>query len=121
LVAGEGASRFKEAGVDTIDHWLSNEEFASLIKNAFATICTYGEASQSGIVEESIRWQTPVIVTSVGGLSEQVRIHQDGYMINDLSVSEFKKALAEISKLDRSKIGLNRNIESLAHTASNLI
>lgn len=120
VVAGMGASKFHQLGVETIDHWLSDDEFASLLRNAFATICTYGEASQSGIVEESIRWQTPVIINSVGGLSEQVRTHQDGYIIENFSASEFKRGIEEISKLDRTKIGLNRSSQSLAQTAMKL-
>jgi glycosyltransferase involved in cell wall biosynthesis len=120
VVAGSGAGRFNQLGVETIDHWLSDDEFSSLLRNAFATICTYEEASQSGIVEESIRWQTPVIINNVGGLSEQVRIHQDGLMINNLSISEFERAIDEISKLNRTKIGLNRSNESLAQTAMKL-
>ena len=121
LVAGEGSSRYKQTGVETIDRWLSDEEFGSLINHAFATVCTYEEASQSGIVEESMRWQTPVIVKNVGGLSEQVRTLQDGYLINSLSINEFKKALTEVSKIDRSRIGLNRQDQSLARTARDLI
>jgi glycosyltransferase involved in cell wall biosynthesis len=120
VVAGLGASRYKKLGVETIDKWLSDEEFASLLRNAFATICTYGEASQSGIVEESIRWQTPVVISDIGGLSEQVRTNQDGYMIKDLSIHEFKRAIAEISKIDPFSIGLNRSKESLGQTASKL-
>jgi glycosyltransferase involved in cell wall biosynthesis len=120
VVAGVGASKYKKLGVETIDKWLSDEEFASLLRNAFATICTYGEASQSGIVEESIRWQTPVVINDVGGLSEQVRTNQDGCMVSELSIHEYKRAIEDISKIDRSGIGLNRIKESLGQTGSKL-
>jgi len=121
IVAGQGSNRYKAENVEVIDRWISDEEFDDLIRNAFATLCTYSEASQSGVVEESLRRQTPVIGISRGALPEQIRDSIDGALINNLTPSSVRIALKTIQDLDISRVGTLRKNTTLAQAIVSII
>jgi glycosyltransferase involved in cell wall biosynthesis len=54
-----------------IRHWLSDEEFLSLISNASVVLCLYSTASQSGVISACQSVGTPFVATDVGGIPEQ--------------------------------------------------
>lgn len=70
VVAGENAPKL--AGTSEISRWMSEEEMSLLIKNSRLVVCPYISATQSGILNFSHQLGTPVVVTPVGGLPEQV-------------------------------------------------
>lgn len=69
-----------EDRVELRDGFVSNEEAALLFSTADATILPYRSATQSGVVQLSFAYGTPVIATAVGGLPEAVRDGVDGLL-----------------------------------------
>lgn len=114
LIAGLGADKYKSSRVHTIDKWLSDQEFDQLLRSAFVTLCTYSEASQSGIAEHSIRHRTPVIATNVGALSEQIRDGIDGVMLERITEQSLRHAISQIEEGKFRTVGLGRSEPTLA-------
>lgn len=66
--------------VELREGFVPNETAARLFSAADATILPYRSASQSGVVQLSFAYGTPVIATSVGGLPEAVEDGVDGIL-----------------------------------------
>jgi len=103
VVAGEGASRYKDAAKDDtrillIDKFLSDEEIAELCQQCMAVVIPYVEATQSGIVPVAYACSRPVITTTVGALPEQVEDHQTGLLVEPEKPVELADAMMKILK-----------------------
>jgi hypothetical protein len=59
-------------GLRILDGWLTEDEMESLISGAEFIILAYVEASQSGVIPIAHGFGVPVLVTKVGGLTEQI-------------------------------------------------
>ena len=75
-----------------IDRWLDDDEVLALVRNADVVVLPYLEASQSGIIPIALSSNRPVVITPVGGLSEQVSPNRNGLVAESLTV----KAIAEV-------------------------
>ena len=79
LIAGNGDcseysdafNRYKDS-LELHNRWVSDEEVSHLLSSVDLIILPYIEASQSGVIPLAFALGKPVIVTSVGGLKEQV-------------------------------------------------
>ncbi|CAB4567549.1 MAG: glycosyltransferase [Actinobacteria bacterium] len=73
-VAGSGAIplELKKINANFINEWLSNSEIENLIRKSNLVVLPYIEASQSGVIAIAHSLSTPVVVTPVGGLADQV-------------------------------------------------
>ncbi|MEA2199276.1 MAG: D-inositol-3-phosphate glycosyltransferase [Solirubrobacteraceae bacterium] len=69
-----------EERVELRDGFVSNEEAALLFLAADASLLPYRSATQSGVVQLSFAYGTPVIATAVGGLPEAVQDGIDGIL-----------------------------------------
>lgn len=102
LVAGEGDAEALAPGlaalpgVEVQARWLSEAEIAALIRDADAVVLPYREASQSGVVSVAHGIGVPVVATSVGGLSEQVRDGVDGLLARAMTPEALAEAMAAI-------------------------
>jgi len=74
IIAGFGnvPSDLKRTNARIVNRWLSNSEIEELILNASIVVLPYTEASQSGVIAISHSLSTPVVITPVGGLVNQV-------------------------------------------------
>ena len=76
VVAGKvgflSAFKLRYGKIEVVNKWLTEQEFVDLISGANRILCLYSEASQSGIVSAAQQFGVPVLVTSVGGLPEQI-------------------------------------------------
>jgi len=59
--------------IEVIDKYLSNKEIGELLSWADVLILPYTEATQSGVITLGIYAELPMICTSVGGFSEQLK------------------------------------------------
>lgn len=79
LIAGQGnvakQSAFFQKYDNSLDlhlRWIKDDEITNLIESVDIIVLPYIEASQSGVIPLAFSLGKPVVVTNVGGLSEQV-------------------------------------------------
>ncbi len=63
------------------DRYIPNEEVETFFRAADVVVLPYRSATQSGIVQIALAFETPVIVTRVGGLPEAVRPGETGEVV----------------------------------------
>jgi len=68
-------------GVTLENRWVADTEMAPLIAAARTMVLPYREASQSGVLPLALAHGVPAIVTSVGGLAEQVNDGESGLVV----------------------------------------
>ena len=81
------------------NQWLSDFEFGKLVAGANRVICIYREASQSGIVSAAQSSQTPVLVSNVGGLPEQIESFGGGLVTQLGSKGDWQIKYTELNNL----------------------
>lgn len=65
-----------------INRYLSDKEFANLIRYAKCIICPYVSGSQSGITQSAMVYGTPVVATKVGAFPEFIEEGKNGYLVD---------------------------------------
>jgi glycosyltransferase involved in cell wall biosynthesis len=104
------------SNVVVIERWLEDAELEFAIAKAKAVIAAHTEASQSGIIEQAVYWNVPVLVSNRGGLAEQIANGVDGIVIEDtdsLSIADGLKKLLFMQrkmKEDVKKLNLAQSI-----------
>ena len=68
-------------GVTLENRWVTDSEMAPIIASARCLVLPYREASQSGVLPLALAHGVPGIVTSVGGLGEQVNDGESGLVV----------------------------------------
>jgi len=76
-----------------VSDWVSDGEFQRNILNCDLVVLPYSEASQSGIIPIAHMLGKPVVVTPVGGLSEQVVHGVNGLVSSSLRPDDFAQAI----------------------------
>ena len=80
--------------------WMSDLELVSEIKNSDLVVFPYIEASQSGTIPLCEALGIPVIVTAVGGLTEQVEDRLTGLILKDANPNTLSNAILEALKIN---------------------
>lgn len=95
VIAGEGKLFSKiEAVADVVlNKWLTNEEIVQEILKSEIVVLPYIEASQSGIIPLANALAKPVVVTPVGGLTEQIIHEETGIVAGGVSSFELAAAI----------------------------
>ena len=88
----------KSRKIVVIDKWLTEQEFVDLIAGANRVLCLYREGSQSGVVSIAQQFGIPVMVSSVGGLPEQVLTHGGGIVADSNDISDWTRKYIELNK-----------------------
>lgn len=84
---------FKVAHVT--NRWLSEVEIDDAIASAHVLILPYQEASQSGLVPIARRLGTPVVITPVGGLLQQIAGYSAGFVAKTLGPEDLAATIDE--------------------------
>jgi glycosyltransferase involved in cell wall biosynthesis len=93
-IAGEGHHINKVVSrVRHINRWLSDSEVIELIQEADVIILPYIEASQSGIIPIALALHKPVVITPVGGLTEQIIDGVNGIVTSQVSSTSLAESL----------------------------
>ena len=104
-VAGRGFKKSQyRRGISYLDRWLSDEEVYWEIASSDLVVLPYIEASQSGIVPICISLEIPVLVTPVGGLSEQVSEYSLGFVCKDLKPESLAEAMEQALTIRRKSV-----------------
>jgi glycosyltransferase involved in cell wall biosynthesis len=85
-----------------IQKWLTNEEILNLVDGAKLVVLPYQEASQSGLIPLALSRSTPVVITPVGGLQEQMSPDKNGVVCEDSSPKSIAKGLTTALNKDWS-------------------
>lgn len=101
-VAGKGADSFRlqEVGANIIDKWLSNSEIEDLIRSSKLVVLPYIEASQSGVIAIAHSLSTPVVVTPVGGLIDQISVGKNGLIARTISPESLAETIEQALLID---------------------
>jgi len=75
------------------NRWISQEEFSAALLSADLLVLPYREASQSGVVAAAMSSGLPIIVTPVGGLSEQIKHRVNGIISTDVTVESIVESI----------------------------
>ncbi|CAI3933960.1 Glycosyltransferase involved in cell wall bisynthesis (RfaB) (PDB:2IV7) [Commensalibacter communis] len=89
----------KRQNVIVENRWVPEEEIGELMQWADVVILPYREASQSGIAATALAFGKPILITNVGGLSEQFG-EDDLAFICEPTVADIAKGLDEILQLN---------------------
>lgn len=82
------------------NRWLEQGEIERLISSAQVLILPYKQASQSGLVPLALALGTPVVVTPVGGLAEQVGASRIGCVSKSSSPRDIAEAVLSAIRMD---------------------
>jgi glycosyltransferase involved in cell wall biosynthesis len=95
IIAGEGnvPSELGKIGAKIINRWLSNSEIEELIRSSSIVVFPYIEASQSGVIAIANSLSTPVVITPVGGLVDQVTHGLNGLVSADTTPESLAAAI----------------------------
>lgn len=94
-IAGEGKlpSDLIDLGAVIINRWLSNSEIEELIRRTSVVVLPYKEASQSGVIALAHSLSTPVVITPIGGLVDQVTHGKNGLVSADFTPKSLASAI----------------------------
>ena len=121
-IFGEGditavAGRLQTLGVEVVNRWITEGEIAAIFGRFDVSVASYIEASQSGVVALSLGNGVPVIVTPVGGLTEQIIDGETGLIAGaataDALASSMRRVIIEAGLLPHLKEA------TLAHVLDN--
>lgn len=96
LIAGSGKIEGEVTkGVELFNRWIDDDEVVTLLSNVDVVVLPYIEASQSGVIPLAFSLGKPVIVTNVGGLSEQVP-ESCGILVPSNNIDALSKAIVDL-------------------------
>lgn len=78
------------------NRWIPESEVASVFEAADIVVVPYIEASQSGVIAAAYGMGLPVIVTPVGGLTEQVVDGKTGVIAAEITPQSFADAMVAL-------------------------
>ncbi len=83
-----------------INRYLTEKEFANLVRFASCIVCPYAAGSQSGITQTAMVYGTPVVATKVGAFPEFIEEGKNGYLVD---FGDERKMAKEIRKIVEEK------------------
>lgn len=114
--------------IEVNNRWLSDDDFKSYMDRSDIVLLPYTEASQSGVVVVAKSFGVPLIVSPVGGLTEQVEHRVTGLVASDVTVDAFVAAVEELlgseylyTLMSSNQINEVAKSESWAHLAKSIV
>ena len=87
----------------TINRFLTDDEFANLMKYASCVVCPYVAGSQSGITHTAMIYNTPIVATSVGAFPEFIESGKNGCIVEKGDSKSLMKAINSILQEGKKK------------------
>jgi len=79
-----------------IDHFIPTEEVAYYFSAADICVLPYRSATQSGIKAMCDAFQVPVLLSSIGGLSEEIIENENGFIIHEMNPTRIAFQIQQI-------------------------
>jgi glycosyltransferase involved in cell wall biosynthesis len=86
----------QQDGLSIEEGWVEPDAIAGILESADALVLPYREASQSGVVAAAYGAGLPVVVTPVGGLTEQVVDGETGVIAEAATAAALAAAMARL-------------------------
>ena len=86
--------------VTIVDRYIPDEEVSTYFSAADVVVLPYVSATQSGIVKIAYHFEVPCIVTNVGGLKEDVKDGETGFVVEPGSELSLAEAIVKYFKDD---------------------
>ena len=107
LIAGKGdLAKYQEllnklpvAQVEVRNYLITNDEFDDIIFRSYVTVLPYKDGTQTGTIQIAYWNQTPVLVSNVGSLGENVIDGKTGYLVKPNDSSDLTKKIKIILNL----------------------
>lgn len=99
------------ANVETHFRYISDEEVADYFRQSDLCILPYKSATQSGVIATSYSYDTPVVASDIGGLSEYVEQGQTGLLVPPDNPPALAAAIISYYSKDMSK-GMQEGIRN---------
>lgn len=117
VVAGAGndeylPSLYAKKNVTVINRFIDNDEFANLLNDAYAVVCPYKTASQSGIPQTSYVFGKPVVATNIGSFHSILGEGRLGLLTQPESVESLADAM---QRLWEDKELYNSLVDNISH------
>jgi len=123
ILAGRGSelTRLRSAMVDNPhfeihDRFIANEDIPGFFRRAAIVILPYTEASQSGVVPLAYVFGKPVVVTSVGSISEVVPHGETGLVVPPNNPKELAEAVLRLFSDHPLRESMGKNARFMADT-----
>jgi len=81
-------------------HYLTDEQIAEYFGRAHAAVLPYRSATGSGVIAVAYNYDTPVIVTSVGGLPDVVVDGRRGFLVPPEDPAALARAIERLASAD---------------------
>lgn len=79
--------------VRVVNRWVDDVEVAPFFQQATIAVLPYTTASQSGVIPLAASFRVPVVATTVGALSDQIKSGETGLLVAPNSVDELVEAI----------------------------
>lgn len=98
------------------NRWLSNELIVEYLERSKFVVLPYVQATQSGVVSAAFALSVPVVVSDVGGLSEQVTDGVTGFVFKAQDSEDLAEKLLKILYNKELQKQFSNNIKELNST-----
>lgn len=102
------------------DQFLSPEALRDYICAADVVILPYKRASQSGIIAQAMHYQSPLMVSRVGGLEEQLQNYPYGTVVDPTS-DAFSRAIAQVEPKKEREEAIGHPVDEWKAFATELL
>jgi len=110
-IAGKQKTSFKSASknIEVIDAYLSENQIAELLATHHILVLPYLEASQSGILSMGIAAEMVMVISQVGGLSEQ--LPEEGAVWVEPTVDSLRQGIVSLMDNERRFAQVRRKVQ----------
>ena len=106
-----------EKNIEVIDSYVPNDSVGEYFARSDVLVLPYTSATQSGPIQISYNFNTPVICTDVGGLPELVENNKTGFVVHSKDPKALADAVIRLYKNDKKK-EFSDNIKKLKNKYS---
>lgn len=95
---GDDAGRLKALGGEVENRWIKENEFKLILGRFDLMVVSHITASQSGVVSTALGAGLPVVVTPVGGLTEQIETEINGLIASAVTAEAIAQSIRRIAE-----------------------
>lgn len=114
VAAGKSGYVGKDPSYVFIDRWLSDKEFASLIRHAWIVCLPYTQPTPSGVIAAVLALNKPIIASDLSGLNEQIVHGKNGILVPAGDAKALANAIERLFKNKKTYAKLKQGAKAAA-------